>query len=91
MLTTLSISNSFTAVRLSMEKTIEDRALVRAFNDFLANRPETERNLFVARYWYGLSIADISVKFGIKKNTVVSKLRRNRIRLLHYLEKEGLQ
>lgn len=75
----------------SMEKTIEDRALVRAFNDFLANRPETERNLFVARYWYGLSIADISVHFGIKKNTVVSKLRRNRIRLLHYLEKEGLQ
>ena len=65
--------------------------MVRAFNDFLANRPETERNLFVARYWYGLSIADISVKFGIKKNTVVSKLRRNRIRLLHYLEKEGLQ
>lgn len=75
----------------SMEKTIEDRDLIRAFNTFLENRPETERNLFVARYWYGLSIADISAKFGIKKNTVVSKLRRNRIHLLRYLEKEGLQ
>lgn len=75
----------------SMEKTMEERDLIRAFNAFLAKRPETERNLFVARYWYGLSIADISEKFGIKKNTVVSKLRRNRIRLLHDLEKEGLE
>lgn len=57
----------------SMERTIEERDLIRAFNAFLAKRSETERNLFVARYWYGLSIAEISAKFGIKKNTVVMR------------------
>lgn len=75
----------------SMEKTVEDRELIRALNAFLAGCPEHERNLFVARYWYGLSYAEISASFGIRKNTVVSKLRRSRARLLQHLEKEGLQ
>lgn len=77
--------------RWNMEKAVEDRELIRALNDFLAGRPEGERNLFVARYWYGLSLADISKKFGIGKNSVASKLRRSRILLLHHLEKEGFQ
>lgn len=74
-----------------LEKTIEDRELIRTLNVFLAGCPELERNLFVARYWYGLSFADIAAKFGMGKNTVVSRLRRCRARLLHQLEKEGLQ
>ena len=74
-----------------MEKSIENRELIRAFISFLESQPVLDRNLFVARYWYGLPIAEITVKFGIKKNTAVSKLRRTRIRLLAYLEKEDLQ
>lgn len=73
------------------EKSIEDKELVQAFNAFLGSQPAMERNLFVARYWYGLPIAEISTKFGLKKNTAISKLRRTRIRLLKYLEEEGLQ
>ena len=75
----------------SMEKSIENRELIQAFNSFLESQPILDRNLFVARYWYGLPIAEITAKFGIKKNTAVSKLRRTRIRLLAYLEKEDLQ
>ena len=75
----------------NVEKTVEDRELIRAFNGFLAGLPETERNLFVARYWYGLTAAEIALKFNSKQNTVLTKLRRTRIRLLKYLEKEGLQ
>lgn len=74
----------------SMEKSIENRELIQAFNTFLESQPARDRNLFVARYWYGLPIAEIAAKFGIKKNTAVSKLRRTRIRLLTYLEKEDL-
>ena len=74
----------------SMERAIENKELIGAFNAFLANQPETERNLFVARYWYGLPVAEIAVKFGIKQNTVVTKLRRTRVRLLKHLEKEEL-
>ena len=75
----------------SMEKAIENKELIQAFNSFLESQPTLDRNLFVARYWYGLPIAEITAKFGIKKNTAVSKLRRSRIRLLAYLEKEDLQ
>lgn len=74
-----------------IEKEVEDRELISAFNAFLATQPEKERNLFVARYWYGLPIAELSAKFGMKQNTVLSKLRRTRLRLLSYLEKEGLR
>lgn len=75
----------------SVEKTVEDWELIRALNAFLAGCPELERNLFVARYWYGLPFAEISAKFALRQNTVVSKLHRCRARLLKYLEKEGLQ
>ncbi|MDY4488192.1 MAG: RNA polymerase sigma factor [Candidatus Limivicinus sp.] len=75
----------------SVEKTVEDRELIRAFNRFLAGLPEADRNLFVARYWYGLPVAEIARKFGCRQNTVLTKLRRTRLRLSAYLEQEGLQ
>ena len=73
---------------LNTEKTIENKELITAFNAFLRIQPETERNLFVARYWYGLSVAVIADKFGMNRNTVAAKLRRTRMSLLDYLEKE---
>ena len=67
------------------------RPQIDAFNAFLAGCPAAERNLFVARYWYGLPVEELAARFGLKKNTAVSRLRRTRIRLLKYLEKEDLQ
>lgn len=75
----------------SMERSVENRELIRAFNAFLSALPSRERNLFVARYWYGLPVDELAVKFGMNKNTALSKLRRTRLRLLEYLEKEGLK
>ena len=75
----------------SMERSVENRELIRAFNAFLSALPPRERNLFVARYWYGLPVDELAAKFGLNKNTALSKLRRTRLRLLEYLEKEGLK
>lgn len=75
----------------SVERTIENKLLVQAFNAFLASQTEAERNLFVARYWYGLPVEEIAAKLGMKKNTALSTLRRMRLRLRDRLEKEGLQ
>lgn len=75
----------------SVEEEIETRELIRAFNAFLAAQPRLERELFVARYWYALPVADIAARFGLKRNTVLTKLRRTRLRLLDCLEREGLQ
>ena len=74
-----------------MERTIENKLLIQSFNAFLAAQPETDRNLFVARYWYGLPVEEISAKLGMKKNTALSMLHRMRLRLRDRLEKEGLQ
>ena len=74
----------------SMETSVENCALIDAFNAFLAGCPAAERNLFVARYWYGLPVEELAARFGLKKSTAVSRLRRTRIRLLKYLEKEDL-
>ena len=75
----------------SVERTIENKLLIQAFNSFLASQPETARNLFVARYWYGLPVEEIAAKLGMKKNTALSTLRRMRLQLRGRLEKEGLQ
>ena len=65
----------------SVERTVENKILIPAFNAFLAAQPEAERNLFVARYWYGLPVEEIAAKLGMKKNTALSTLRRMRLRL----------
>ena len=39
----------------------------------------------------GLPVAEIARKFGCRQNTVLTKLRRTRLRLSAYLEQEGLQ
>ncbi|MBR1456143.1 MAG: sigma-70 family RNA polymerase sigma factor [Oscillospiraceae bacterium] len=71
----------------STEGALEERELVAAFNAFLARQPKLERDLFVARYWYGLPMAELAAKFGLKRSTAATKLRRCRLRLLDYLEK----
>ena len=73
----------------SMEKSVENRELIRTFNAFLSALPPRERNLFVARYWYGLPVDELAAKFGLNKNTALSKLRRTRLRLLEYLERRA--
>lgn len=75
----------------SVERTIKNKLLIQTFNAFLASQPETARNLFVARYWYGLPVEEIAAKLGMKKNTALSTLRRMRLRLRDRLEKEDLQ
>lgn len=72
-----------------IHKEIEQMELLSCLNSFLDALPERECNIFVARYWYSLSIERISEKFRIKENTVKTILFRTRQKLLQYLEKEG--
>ena len=51
--------------------------------------PETERKIFMCRYWYMDSITDISTRFGFSESKVTSMLYRIRGRLKVVLEKEG--
>lgn len=73
------------------EKAVERREVLQAVNHFLEKLPETQRNIFVCRYWYLDSIEAISSRFGYSQSKVTTMLHRLRKKLAAQLEEEGLQ
>lgn len=68
---------------------IDDIILKDAINNFLATLDEEKRNIFLRRYWFLDSIADISKRYAISESKVKTTLFRCRNQLREYLEKEG--
>ena len=68
---------------------IDEIVLNEAINDFLGNLSEEKRNVFLRRYWYLDSIADISKRFALSESKVTSMLFRCRKQLREHLIKEG--
>ena len=73
----------------NVETELAKKELTRVLNAFLSSLPETERNVFLCRYWYLDSIADISERFAITESKVKTTLCRCRSRLREHLEKGG--
>ena len=67
-----------------------EKELVRCLNRFLKTLSPTERNVFLWRYWYLDSIADIAARTGFSASKVTSMLFRVRGRLKKQLIKEDL-
>ena len=72
------------------ETAIQTAELTQILNAFLRNLPKEERQVFVCRYWYLDSIADISKRFGFSQSKVKSMLARTRMKLRATLTKEGI-
>ena len=72
------------------EKAMEDREIAALISDFLRRLPAESRCLFLRRYWYGESVADIAEKQGCGQGKVKSSLFRTRKALRAYLEQEGV-
>ena len=68
---------------------MDDAVLRNAINGFLGKLSEEKRNIFVRRYWYLDSVADISKRFDLSESKVKTTLFRCRRELRDYLEKEG--
>ena len=73
----------------SPEDEVMRRELIRTVNGFLASLDARRRALFVRRYWYAESVGDLAARFGMRENAVSAALRRIRLKLKAYLEKEG--
>ena len=56
----------------------------------LDSLPERERRIFLARYWYFLSAAEIAGREDLAAGSVRVILHRSRNRLKTILKKEGL-
>lgn len=72
-----------------VETTLEQQEMARIMGKFLDSLPTTERRLFLRRYWYLDSIAEIAKAFGFSESKTASMLHRIRIRLRKKLESEG--
>lgn len=73
----------------TMESELTRRELTRILNDFLSSLSETERNVFLCRYWYLDSTETISQATGFSQSKVTSMLHRLRGRLHKRLSEEG--
>ena len=72
------------------ERELEIRELNAAVRGFLKGLDETERELFLSRYWYLLPVKEIAQRFGFSPNKVSTRLHRTRRKLQNYLKEEGL-
>ena len=77
------------AGRETVELQYLKQELAEVINQFLGALPETERKVFVCRYWYMDSIEDISKRFEFSESKTTSMLYRVRGKLKNVLEKEG--
>lgn len=71
------------------ENKLEQKELIRTVRQFLSDLTETERRVFVCRYWYLDTTADIAARFGLTENKVSMMLHRIRKKLQKYLKQEG--
>lgn len=67
----------------------ESVALRDSLNKFLWSLPKKTRNIFVRRYWYVSSIAEIAEDFSMKESSVAMLMLRTRKKLRVFLSKEG--
>ena len=69
---------------------MDRKELLRYLNRFLDALPETQRRVFVCRYWYLESIPEIAARFGFSESKVTAMLHRLREKLRARLQLEGL-
>ena len=59
-------------------------------DEFLKQKSEQKRTIFIQRYFYFAEISDIADRMGMKESSVRSALSRMRKELKNYLEQEGI-
>ena len=73
------------------ELALERAELSRLLSDWLDTLPAEERQLFVRRYWYGVSVKQLAGEAGITQNAMTQRLLRTRRNLRVRLEQEGVE
>ncbi len=73
------------------EEAWDEKELGRLISDFLRGLEAEKRKIFLRRYWFGDSIAEIAEQFQISESNVKVILHRTRKQLKANLEKEGVR
>lgn len=70
---------------------IDALLLSETINAFLSTLSEDKRNVFIRRYWFMDSVADIAKFYGMSQSKIKSILFRSRNQLREYLEQKGIE
>ena len=73
----------------SAAQAVEDGELEAEIVRFLRALLPRDCDIFLRRYWYGESLAEIAGRYCLKLNTVKTSLYRTREKLRRHLEQEG--
>ena len=73
------------------ERELDSRELGRLLDAFLRTLSDENQMVFLRRYWYVDTIAEIAVRYGISESAVNMRLNRTRSKLAQYLAKEGIK
>lgn len=74
---------------INTEDSVDYSMLGAAISKFLRSEKEISRFMFVRRYWYCDSIAEIAKRFSISEKNAAVHLFRTRNRLKEFLREEG--
>ena len=74
----------------SVDSALEAKELSVHIDRFLRTLGDTERIIFMRRYWFFDPVADIASKLAISESAVKTRLFRTRNKLMEYLKKEDI-
>ena len=77
------------AAQSDVEDEVEARELENSINRFLATLSETERNIFLRRYFYVEKVSSIAQRYSMRDSNVFVILSRTRSKLKKHLIDEG--
>ncbi len=70
---------------------VSDEEVGRLISRFLRKQKDTERNVFLRRYYFFDSVSEIAERYSFTESKVKNMLYRTRNRLRKYLIKEGVE
>lgn len=73
-----------------IEKKENEKCVEKAISTFIRTLNDSNKRIFIKRYFYAESIKNLAYEFGMSESKVKSLLYRNRQNLKIYLEKEGI-
>ena len=75
---------------MRIDEKLDAEELGRLINAFLDTLPADERRVFLRRYWFFDSVADIATRYRFGQSKVKMILKRTRDKLMVCLQKEGV-
>lgn len=73
-----------------VEDELDARLLASCLDRFVRSLPDTERRVFLRRYWYLCSVKEVAEQGGMSASRAASMLYRLRKSLKKFLEEEGI-